>query len=159
MQTDWFARGGPDPRPLAKLTVEARRRGLRYTFRPGAPSRGREIVPPFYEALKAGNSDNPSLAVRASGPRNVWTKNTLRSTYLDPIIERFLMRFAPMEFRRQHQRTTYKRYIAKAGRPDGTFADRIPARRLWDIGTARQILARRLVQFIARTADPSSAAA
>lgn len=158
IQVEWFRKGGPAGNKLSPITIKMRRAGLTKTLRPGAQP-FREALPNFYQALKAGNSDNPSLAVSATGPKYVWTKNTLRSTFVDPVMERDRFRIQPMEFDRQHQRTYYKRYITKRGRPRGTFADMLPPERIWDTRSWLISLVWHLQRYFVAVADPRRAAA
>lgn len=143
IQREWFQTRGPDTRPLRQLTVKKRFAGLRET---------RRSSPDFYKALKAGNGSSPTqIDVSSSGPRWVWTKNTLRSTFLDPIEERLVWKVIPERFQRLHQKGTYKRF-------GGPFTHSMPnPKRIWDLREIAKSLRKHVNRHLEQAAQGAAA--
>ena len=119
IQTRWFRRAAFDPPRLKEETIKRRRRGMRSTD-PSSSS--------FYKALGQGSGSDPKGRVGATGPKWLWTKNTLRSTF-EPQTSRKQSLTIDTEGRfRLHQSGVY-------GRFGGPFAKYIfrDDRKLWDL--------------------------
>lgn len=132
IQNEWFRSGGPDGSKLSAVTVKQRRAGLLRTERKSEN---------FYLANRAGQTDKPSGSIRANSPKWMWTKNTLRSTYLSGIATANALVFDTGKFKKILQSSSYNRF-------GGPFTHQLAPNKIWDLPKISNLISSSLGRYV-----------